>query len=340
MDAEKQKKFLTGFAYYGVIVACAFVGIKLLLPPLMPFVIGFLVAWILRAPARALGRRLHIGVRIPAILMTAIFYICAAAVIFLASAQIVSALKDWLPRLPQIFSEQLMPRMAEAFNALKAWLEPFEPTVAADMSSWFSELSSTLEQAISSLSTTALRLLSGAIAGIPSMILKIVLSIVSTFFVTIDYERIIGFGRRVIPDKHWNMLRQAKGKFVHTLTVFFKAYALIFLLSFAELTAGFFIMRIPYVLGVALLVAVVDILPVLGTGAVLLPWAVVAAVSGNIPLMAGMLILYVVMTVVRNIVEPKLVGSQIGLRPLVTLMSMIVGLHFFGVFGLLLCPIA
>ena len=88
------------------------------------------------------------------------------------------------------------------------------------------------------------------------------------------------------------------------------------------------------------MIAVFDILPILGTGGILLPWAAVLFVMGNKPLAAGILILYVIITVIRNIVEPKIVGKQIGLHPLVTLMAMFLGLKTFGIIGMIVLPVS
>lgn len=339
MSETKQKRFLLAVAFYGVIIIGIYAGLKYLLPPLMPFLFGLLIAWMLKSPAQAIARKLHIKSRIPAMLLAAVFYLCAAAIVSVAGIKIVSTLKHVLPQLPTAFSEKLMPFLTNIFDSLRIWLEQFDPDIADTMSSWFSEFSISLEQAISSLSAAALRILSNLIAGIPSSILKIVLTVVSTFFISIDYDRIIGSVRRILPDNIWNVLYQAKVKAVKSIKIFIKSYALIFVLSFVELSIGFLIMRIPHAIGIALLVSIIDIMPVLGTGLVLLPWAIIAAVTGNVPLAIGMILLYVFITIVRNIVEPKLVGGQMGLHPLLALISMTFGLQMFGLAGMIICPL-
>lgn len=117
------------------------------------------------------------------------------------------------------------------------------------------------------------------------------------------------------------------------------AYVFIFLMTFAELAAGLLLLRIEGAFAIAFLIAVLDILPVLGTGTVLLPWAVIAFAGGNARMGIGVIGLYLIITVVRNIVEPKLVGKQMGLSPVVMLPCMIVGLHFFGILGLFGVPL-
>ena len=90
---------------------------------------------------------------------------------------------------------------------------------------------------------------------------------------------------------------------------------------------------------IAFLISVFDVLPVLGTGGIMIPWTILTALQGNYPLSAGLLTVYLIITVIRNIIEPKIVGSQIGLHPVVTLSSMFVGAQLFGVLGLFGFPI-
>jgi len=102
---------------------------------------------------------------------------------------------------------------------------------------------------------------------------------------------------------------------------------------------AFLLLKVPYAVGVALIVSIIDILPILGTGLVLIPWAIIAAILGKVKMAVGVALLYIVMLVVRNIVEPKLVGQQMGLHPLATLISLFVGLQLFGIVGLFGFPI-
>jgi predicted PurR-regulated permease PerM len=110
-------------------------------------------------------------------------------------------------------------------------------------------------------------------------------------------------------------------------------------ITFIELSIGFTIIGIGKPLLIAVLIALFDILPVLGTGGIMVPWIVISAIQSNYSLALGLLILYMVITIVRNIIEPKIVGSQIGLHPVVTLVSLFVGAQLFGVIGLFGFPI-
>ena len=126
---------------------------------------------------------------------------------------------------------------------------------------------------------------------------------------------------------------------VGTLFVCIRSYALIMSITFMELFLGLSLFGVEYALLIALCIAVFDILPVLGTGGIMIPWAVITAILGDYPMALKLFGLYIFITIVRNIIEPKIVGSQIGLHPVVTLVSMFAGVQLFGVVGLFGFPI-
>ena len=135
------------------------------------------------------------------------------------------------------------------------------------------------------------------------------------------------------------MFLQIKQYVVGTLFVCIRSYALIMSITFVELSVGLGIIGVDYFILVALAIAIFDILPVLGTGGIMIPWAVITAILGDYPMALKLIVLYLIITVVRNIIEPKIVGGQIGLHPVVTLASMFVGVQLLGAVGLFGFPI-
>ena len=119
---------------------------------------------------------------------------------------------------------------------------------------------------------------------------------------------------------------------------YLRAYFWLFLLTLGELLVGFFLLGIRYAFLLALLTAFLDILPVLGVGVILVPFAVFLLAVGQTGRGIGLLILYAVITVVRQVAEPHLVGKSLGLHPILMLLSLYVGLGVFGVAGFLLGP--
>ncbi len=120
---------------------------------------------------------------------------------------------------------------------------------------------------------------------------------------------------------------------------YLRACLLLGLLTFLQAFIGLALLRVPYAFILALLIALVDFLPLLGTGIVLIPWAAVSLLLGEVKLGIGLLVLYAVSTVIRQILEPKLIGDGLGLHPLLSLAAMYAGLRLFGVWGMILAPL-
>jgi predicted PurR-regulated permease PerM len=163
--------------------------------------------------------------------------------------------------------------------------------------------------------------------------------IFSTIFVVSDYERIVGFYRDKTPQSIRKVLDNIRYYLTNTLFVVIRSYALIMLLTFTELSVLFSVFGIANPVLKAAVIAVFDIMPILGTGGIMIPWAIIALVLGNVPMALELFLIYAIVTVVRNYVEPKIVGTQLGLHPVVTLIAMFVGLRIFGFWGLFGLPV-
>jgi len=163
--------------------------------------------------------------------------------------------------------------------------------------------------------------------------------VISTFFIASDFESLSQFVYRQFSGKGNDLLMRIKHYLVDTLSVVIRSYAIIMTVTFVELSIGLSIINVPNAILIALIIAMFDIMPIFGTGGVMIPWTIISFIQGDNKLGIGLLIVYVFVTVVRNIIEPKIVGSQLGLHPVVTLMSMFIGVNLFGFLGLFGLPI-
>ena len=175
---------------------------------------------------------------------------------------------------------------------------------------------------------------------IPRFFVSLIIFLVSCYYFSCDWVRFSRLVSQKIPEDKRKMLSQGKKQFFRSLRQYGKAYSLLFLLSFAQLFLGLVLLRVKGALGISLLIALVDLLPVLGCGTVLVPWSVFAFLLGNAGLGAGLLVLHVVILTVRQFAEPKIVGSSIGLHPLLSLLLVMIGLRFFGFCGMIFLPLA
>ncbi|MBQ5754049.1 MAG: sporulation integral membrane protein YtvI, partial [Oscillospiraceae bacterium] len=335
---EKRKAFLINFAYVGVLCLLAFAVVKYLLPMAAPFVLGFLVAWFLRRPVAFLREKLGLKPKTAAVLAVVLFYGVVGVAISFLGVKAVGGLAGLIGNLPTMYTTHVQPFFMDILFNLEAFAAG-EPVLAAALEELGTRGLQSFGDMIQGISVAAMGAVTGIAAGIPGAFIKLVLMIISTFFIAIDYERLTGFCLRQMSEEYKNLFLQIKEYVVGTLWVCIRSYALIMSITFVELAVALSLVGISHAVLVAACISVFDILPVLGTGGIMIPWTVLAALQGNGPLALKLLLVYIVITVIRNILEPKIVGGQLGLHPVVTLCSMFVGAQVLGVVGLFGAPI-
>ena len=184
---------------------------------------------------------------------------------------------------------------------------------------------------------------SGALSflrSLPSFLFFLLVTLVSAFYVAAEYEKIGAFITRLLPAPWREKMPALEESAGRAFRRYLRVYFTLFCLTFGELWLGFVILRVRYGLLLAFITAVLDILPVLGVGTVLLPFAAIMFLSGKVPLGVGLLVLYVVITVVRQVAEPHLLGKSFGLHPLLMLTAFYAGVRLFGFAGILIGPLA
>lgn len=336
---EQKKQALINVMYYGLIVALVYVALKYALPMVAPFVVAAVIVLILKGPARFLAGKLKVSEKTMRCGLLVVLYLLIAGLCVLFGAKILSESGKFISGLPRFYSLSILPAIREFSLWVQELAQEFDPAAVSAVNTAFDQAASTLAQRITEFSSMAIGVVSNILVSMPSMIVNTVLTVVSSFYIAADYDRITRTMVRHMPEQWHKVMLQIRSKFNHSVGIYIRSYALIFCMTWAELFIGLVLLRIPHGLLVSLLIAVCDIMPILGVGTVLIPWALVAAVMGRYPLAIGIGVLYLVITIIRNAVEPRLVGSQIGLHPLITLVSMIVGAHLFGLLGLFGFPV-
>ena len=176
-------------------------------------------------------------------------------------------------------------------------------------------------------------------AALPGVFLFCGTTALAVFFTTGSYPRIMAFFRRQLGTR-LDRARGVKANLLSTLGKWFRAQAILLGVTFCELLAGFLLMGQRYALLLAAVTALVDALPVFGTGTVLLPWAAACLLLGQAPRAVALAALYAVISAVRSFLEPKVMAAQAGLPPLAALAAMYAGFRAFGVAGMILLPVA
>lgn len=354
----KRRAFLINFFYFAVIIALFYLFMHYAFWITFPFLAAFAVAMLLQRPVNFIARKTPIKRGLASVIMVILLLIAFLGPISLLIAKIISEfmgffdyIKNILDNLPQ-FLEQFEISLADAIAFLP---DGIEKKIMDTFASISATLSGTGGQNLASpdLPSIDFSMLKAPLMGvwntakqIPSALVSILIAIIACCFMTADFQRISGFIKRQISPEKIDVVRDSKRTVSSSLKKIVKAYLLIMLITFSEMFIGLNILKLigvynsSYIFVIAFVTCVVDIVPVLGTGTVVLPWAVYSFIMGDIGLGIGLIVIYAVITVIRQIIEPKFVAMQLGLPPFVTIIAMFFGLKLFGFVGLFLLPLA
>ncbi|MEY8352116.1 sporulation integral membrane protein YtvI [Lachnospiraceae bacterium 54-53] len=335
MSLEKQKAFIIHCVFGFILLIMVYAGIKYVFPLLMPFVIGIIIAMAFRNVIDLLEKKTRLNRTIISILVLIVFYGLVSLIISLIGAKFFHFISNLFNSLPSLYKGTLQPalqaltdNMSDRFPSIKIYLDDFINNIGQSIFTY-----------ISNISTKVVGTVTGLASQVPTLLIKVIFTIVSSFFFTIDYYKISNFLIKQFKEEQRNTIINLKDNVIGSLGKFVKAYTLIITITFLELSLGFRILNIPTPFLLGGIVAIIDIMPILGTGAVLLPWSIISFSMGDTKTGIGMLVLYIFITVVRQILEPKIIGQQIGLHPIVTLILMFIGAQLMGILGLLILPV-
>lgn len=339
MSVEKRRSFIINTVYYLMIAVIVFAVIKYGLTLLAPFVIGFIFAYILQRPIRFFNRITRVGEKTIALLTVIAFYVLLGLLMVLISLSVASWAKGFVEIMPHVYDTHLKPMIVDLFSGMESYAMILDASVFEIISEWEQQIIGSLGRMVSNISVGLMSAVSGVASFLPGFFIKFVLSIISSFFIAMDYNRLVGFVMAQLSERGRTVFYQIKEYLIGTLFVCIRSYIMIMAITFVELSIGLSILGMKYAVLIALTISVFDILPVLGTGGIMIPWAVIVALSGRYTFAAGIAVIYIIITVIRNIIEPKIVGSQLGLHPVVTLASMFAGMQLMGIAGLFGFPI-
>lgn len=340
--AERRFCFLINLLYYSVLIAIGVIIVRYLLIWMLPFVIAFIVAASLQRPLGWLVRKTRISKKVFSVVLVVLFILLLAGVVAIIGWQLILGLIGFLSDKNNIhLIEKTVTGISNNINGLVIHFSDIlskEATVS--LQNAVNAVSSSLVGFVTGLFTdVATSIAATATTRLPMLMVSFIIWVIASIFLTIDYHKVMSFLMRQVPERHAETVRFTRSLCTNTLFRLLRAYLLMMMITFVELSISFSIIQVRYSLLLAALIAIVDILPVLGTGTILIPWAFTALLMGNVRMFIGLGLTYVVITVIRNILEPRLVSQQIGLNPLVTLFFMFLGLRAIGIFGMLLFPV-
>lgn len=339
MKYEDKKKFIINIVFIICAFAVAYFVFKYVIRWVLPFIVGFTIAFLLKPITEAITKFTHIKRKGVSLFVIGIFYSLIFTIIWILTAFLWNQISVLIKAMPSIYFTKLEPLLWSLNNWIIQNAKMLSPEFANTLSDMISGLLQQLASIVKNLSLVLVTYIKNIVASFPIYLISIIFTIVCSVFISVDYNNVTSFLKRQLSDKLNSNLTQSRSFLSNTLLKMIKAYIIILSITFIELLIGLSVLKVKYALPIAALVAFLDIMPLVGTGGILIPWAIIELFLKNYNLGIGLLVIYAVITIVRNIIEPRIIGHQIGLHPVITITAMYAGLRIFGFIGFISAPI-
>jgi len=330
MNTGQKAATLINLVFLILILFSGYVLLKYAFPYMIPFLISFVFVYISQPLATTICKK----TMVPKNLLTIIFLLVIISVVVATAWYVLVKLIDLLGELlgNGVDIENIFSRVCDRIDGISRGIpDGLKKYVHIDPQTVIKSTSEYVSNYVVDIIEEVVRIL-------PGFIFSTIVSIVFACFLAFDYDNIVRFIKRQLNPETIKFVAKVKQIVNYSLFNLLKGYLLLMLLTFTEVFLGLTVIGVKNAFAVAFITAVVDILPVFGTGVILVPWGIYNLFVGRIARGVGILIIYAICAVVRYFAEPKIIGKKVGLSPLVSLVAMFVGLKFFGVAGLIALP--
>lgn len=324
------------------LLAAAVLGMLLAMrwvfPVVLPFLVGFLVAWAAEPLRAKLCRKGKMPHALGAGLAIALSYALLLGLLWglgKLAVREMDSLSRALPSLMEDFSEAAEEAEGWLLNLTAKAPERFREGLRQNIRGLFSGTNAVT----GSLSSQILGFATRILGRLPDAFVFLGTAITASFLISVRFPTFYPWITGRLPEAVSQKILPVLSNLRENFGLWLRAECKMTLLTFVLLTAGFFFLRVSNAVLLGVAVSLVDALPILGTGTLLVPWAAFALLRGNSPLGLGLLAMYAIVSLTRSFLEPRLIGRQLGMNPLLTLGAVYLGYRFWGILGMILAPI-
>lgn len=314
-------------------VLCIYTGYKLL-GFFMPFVIGWIIASVVSPVVVWLERRMNLIKKWGSALIIISVLGLVGLVIYLSVSTLAREIVVLIQDIPDMYQD-LESGMDMIGGSLNGIFRMLPAGVRTGWHTMMNNLDQTMGEIIGRLSEPTVSAAGRFAKGIPSALIATIVTFISAYFFIADREEVLLWAKKIAPDALVTRMTMVVDNFKYAVGGYFKAQFKIMAVVYVLLAVGFLVLRVHFAFLLALLIAFLDFLPFFGTGTALLPWAFYKFMMGEYRMVVGLLILYGVTQLVRQLIQPKLVGDSMGLNPLVTLVLLYAGYKMGGVLAMI-----
>ena len=345
MENSKQNELLPRPFWARILVLCAYLALAVaalfvlarIIPAASPFIVAWIVAWALSRPIEWISARTHMRRTIVAAAVTAFVIAVLGFVLFRLGNLLISEAGGIVEALG-INASDISKRMSDMTRSLGKKFPALDGIGGGGaIESGIKEL---ISGVLSHVTSFIGKFAAGIVKSVPSALLFIIVTVVASFYFTCGYNSIKSSFRKLIPNSGMDRIRGFIVSGTDMIKFYLRANLIICAVTFGILFFGFTLLRFKYIALTALIIAIVDFLPVFGVGIALIPWSLFELIGGDYASGFGLLILYFCCALARQLLEPRLISEKVGLHPAATLAAMYLGFRFMGILGMLFLPLA
>lgn len=338
IDMSYWTKVLTRIVYVLIILIGLFLAFKLSIF-YMPFLIAFVISLLLEPAIKFIMKKSKLTRKTSSIIIFIIAFTIILGGLVWGITTLISEATNLMQGINDYFDKAYIQiqNIMNSFNFDKIKL-------SSEVQNIFQNSTSDFLTTISNWLKNALNSLMSFITSIPTIAIYFVVTILSLYFICTDKIYILDQMEHHLPEKWVKKIGIHLREIIKMLGSFLKAECILIFISFIISLIGLYIFKfiklnVEYPLLIALAIGFVDALPILGSGTVMVPWGIISALNGDLKLGMAIILLWIIMSVVRQFIEPRIVSKQIGIHPIFTLIAMYTGFKFMGVIGMIIGPI-
>lgn len=336
---KRRAQFLIDIAYFAVIALIAFLAFKYVAGWILPFIVAFCIVAVIHPVINKIVGLIGIKQEIVSIIVMILIYALAGTLLFLLIMQIVFVIRDAFALLPDYYENTIKPAMTTLNGSLNDFLRNLPEPWLKETENLQADIFSQMQNYLLDASQKGVSAISNLTGRVPAFMLALMFTIMLSFFICVQYDAIVKFLKTQLPPRSGRILKDTRLILVDTVIKYVRAAITLMFITFAELAVSLLFLGQKNAVPIAAGIAIFDALPFFGTGAIMIPWVIIELVQMNFSFAFGLAIVYAIVTVVRNIIEPKVVGDKLGLNPVVSLVSIYLGFKLLGVFGMIIMPI-
>ena len=335
LHPNKHISFFLKVGYVICAAAALYLFFKYAFAWTVPLIIAIVMSSLIEKPVKSL-EKLKVPRKIAAMVCTFLYLTLFGLLIYLIIALSATQIKNLIAELPSLMSS-FSAKLTDVSQGFEQWFSklPLDEFIDFDTIAGF--LSNIKLPSVNP--STIVNPLFRAAISVPTMLITTVFTFVATFFLTSRRKEIWGFVKNQMSPRALEVVKEMQKYLSSSVFGWLKAQCILICITFCELFVGFLIMGLDYAFLLALVIAFIDALPVLGVGGILIPWAIINLFTGDIVGALSLCIIYAVCLIVRNSIEPKILGVQIGLHPFLTLLCIYFGYRLAGFGGMFALPV-